>query len=258
MAEEDTEANGAAAQPQMRMNILAKCIRDLSFENGVAQKGGAVKIQCRLAERPDDIAAIRVATGECDALIGGDLVVSAGAKTLGLTKRGRTGAVVNSHEIITGDFTRFRDFQVPSDRLKVSLQARLQDRVAFFDANDLALRMLGDSIYSNMLVLGACWQRGLIPLQLDTIMQAFRLNGAKVEENQRAFQIGRWAMAFPRTDPQTGDRHGLADRSRGLARRTAGRVPGQAAGQAVRQTGSGSARADARRCRGKLLQAVGL
>ena len=48
-----------------------------------------------------------------------------------------------------------------------------------------------------MLVLGACWQRGLIPLQLDTIMQAIRLNGAKVDENQRAFQIGRWAMAFP-------------------------------------------------------------
>lgn len=164
---------------------------------GLAQKGGAVHIHLRLAEKPCDISAIRVAVGEADCVIGGDLVVTAGAKTIGLMTQGRTGAVVNDHEIITGDFTRFRDFQVPSDRLKVSLQARLQDRVAFFDANDLALRMLGDSIYSNMLVLGACWQRGLIPLQLDTIMQAIRLNGAKVEENQRAFQIGRWAMAFP-------------------------------------------------------------
>ncbi|OJH45093.1 indolepyruvate ferredoxin oxidoreductase family protein [Paracoccus sp. SM22M-07] len=164
---------------------------------GLAQKGGAVHIHLRLAEKPGDISAIRVAVGEADCVIGGDLVVTAGAKTIGLMTQGRTGAVVNDHEIITGDFTRFRDFQVPSDRLKVSLQARLQDRVAFFDANDLALRMLGDSIYSNMLVLGACWQLGLIPLQLDTIMQAIRLNGAKVDENQRAFQIGRWAMAFP-------------------------------------------------------------
>ncbi|MBU2957199.1 protein-export chaperone SecB [Paracoccus sp. 1_MG-2023] len=40
MAEEETTPNGAAAaQPQMRMNILAQYIRDLSFENGVAQKG---------------------------------------------------------------------------------------------------------------------------------------------------------------------------------------------------------------------------
>ena len=51
---------------------------------GLAQKGGAVHIHCRLADKPGDISAIRVATGEADALIGGDLVVSAGSKTLGL------------------------------------------------------------------------------------------------------------------------------------------------------------------------------
>ncbi|CAM3121612.1 indolepyruvate ferredoxin oxidoreductase family protein [Paracoccus nototheniae] len=164
---------------------------------GLAQKGGAVHIHLRLADRPEDISAIRVAVGEADCVIGGDLVVTAGARTVGLMTQGRTGAVVNDHEIITGEFTRNRDFQVPSDRLRLSLEARLKDRVAFFDANDLALRMLGDSIYSNMLVLGACWQQGLIPLSLDAILEAIRLNGAKVTENQRAFQIGRWAMAFP-------------------------------------------------------------
>ncbi|MCT4333521.1 indolepyruvate ferredoxin oxidoreductase family protein [Paracoccus sp. YLB-12] len=164
---------------------------------GLAQKGGAVHIHLRLAERPEDISAIRVATGEADCVIGGDLVVTAGARTIGLMTNDRTGAVVNDHEIITGDFTRFRDFQVPADRLKMSLQARLGDRVAFFDANDLALRMLGDSIYSNMLVLGACWQQGLLPLTEAAIHDAIRLNGAKVDDNLRAFQIGRCAMAFP-------------------------------------------------------------
>ena len=164
---------------------------------GLAQKGGAVHIHLRLADRPEDISAIRVAVGEADCIIGGDLVVTAGAKTIGLMTGGRTGAVVNDHEIITGQFTLDRDFRVPADRLKLSLQARLQDRVAFFDANDLSLRLLGDSIYSNMLVLGAAWQQGLLPLTHDAIMQAIDLNGAKVAENQRAFQIGRWAMAFP-------------------------------------------------------------
>ncbi|MCF3974590.1 indolepyruvate ferredoxin oxidoreductase family protein [Paracoccus salsus] len=164
---------------------------------GLAQKGGAVHIHLRLANAPEDISAIRVATGEADCVIGGDLVVTAGAKTVGLMTTARTGAVVNDHEIITGDFTRFRDFQVPSDRLKLSLEARLGERVAFFDANDLALRLLGDSIYSNMLVLGACWQQGLIPLSEEAIREAIRLNGAKVAENLRAFDIGRWAMVFP-------------------------------------------------------------
>ncbi|WP_410217566.1 indolepyruvate ferredoxin oxidoreductase family protein [Paracoccus sp. (in: a-proteobacteria)] len=164
---------------------------------GLAQKGGAVHIHLRLANRPEDISAIRVATGEADCVIGGDLVVTAGAKTVGLMTQGRTGAVVNDHEIITGDFTRFRDFQVPSDRLRLSLEARLKEKVVFLDASELALRMLGDSIYANMLVLGACWQRGLIPLSEAAIMEAIRLNGAKVAENQRAFQIGRWAMVHP-------------------------------------------------------------
>lgn len=164
---------------------------------GLAQKGGAVHIHCRLANDPADISAIRVATGEADALIGGDLVVSAGAKTLGLTAAGRTGAVVNSHEIITGDFTRNTEFALPNDRLALALEARLRDRVDLFDASDLAKAVLGDSIFSNMILMGAAWQRGLLPLSHAAITQAVTLNGAAVAGNLRAFEIGRWAMLYP-------------------------------------------------------------
>tara|TARA_R110002049_G_scaffold23545_3_gene83342 strand:+ start:61178 stop:64591 length:3414 start_codon:yes stop_codon:yes gene_type:complete len=164
---------------------------------GLAQKGGAVHIHCRLAERPEDISAIRVATGEAHALIGGDLVVSAGHKTLGLTRAGRTGAVVNSHQIITGDFTRDTEFQLPYDRLTLALEARLKDDVAMFDASDLAKAALGDSIYSNMMIFGAAWQRGLLPLTLESLQEAIRMNGAAVERNLRAFDIGRWAVLYP-------------------------------------------------------------
>ncbi len=164
---------------------------------GLAQKGGAVHIHCRLAERPEDISAIRVATGEADALIGGDLVVSAGSKTLGLTRAGRTGAVVNAHQIITGDFTRDTEFQMPYDRLELALEARLKEDVTLFDASDLAKAVLGDSIYSNMMIFGGAWQRGLLPLTLQSIEDAIRLNGAAVERNLRAFEIGRWAVLYP-------------------------------------------------------------
>jgi indolepyruvate ferredoxin oxidoreductase len=164
---------------------------------GLAQKGGAVSIHCRLSERPEDISAIRVATGECDALIGGDLVTSGGNKTLGLTSTTRTGAVVNSHQIITGDFTRDTEFMMPFDRLELALEARLKDRLSMFDASDLAKATLGDSIYSNMMIFGGAWQRGLIPLTLEAVLDAIRLNGAAVERNLRAFEIGRWAVLYP-------------------------------------------------------------
>ncbi len=164
---------------------------------GLAQKGGAVHIHCRLAETPEAISAIRVATGECDALIGGDLVVSAGAKTLGLTAAGRTGAVVNSHEIITGEFTRNTEFTIPTDRLTVALEARLREGLALFNASELARVIMGDSIYSNMMIFGAAWQKGLVPISRDAILAAIQLNGAAVERNKRAFELGRWAVLYP-------------------------------------------------------------
>jgi indolepyruvate ferredoxin oxidoreductase len=56
---------------------------------------------------------------------------------------------------------------------------------------------MGDSIYSNMLVFGAAWQRGLIPVGREAILKAIELNGAAVERNARAFEIGRWAALHP-------------------------------------------------------------
>jgi indolepyruvate ferredoxin oxidoreductase len=164
---------------------------------GLAQKGGAVHIHLRLANAPEDISAIRVALGEADAVLGGDLVTTAGAKTIGLMKTGRTGAVVNSHQIITGDFTRDTEFKLPFDRLELQLEARLAGNLAEFDASELARALLGDSIFSNMMIVGAAWQRGLLPLSYDAIMAAIELNKAAVEGNKRAFEIGRWAVEFP-------------------------------------------------------------
>ncbi|MDP3340080.1 indolepyruvate ferredoxin oxidoreductase family protein [Frigidibacter sp.] len=164
---------------------------------GLAQKGGAVHIHLRVANRPEDISAIRVAVGEADCVIGGDLVVTAGARTLGLMRAGRTGAVVNSHEIITGAFTRDREFRLPSSQLRLSLEARLQERASFLDATELAAKALGDSIYSNMIVLGAAWQKGFVPISREAIRRAIEMNGAGVKGNLAAFEIGRWAAERP-------------------------------------------------------------
>ncbi len=173
----------------------------MEMAGGLAQKGGAVTVHLRLAEKPEDISAIRVATGELDALIGGgELVVSAGgAKTLGgLTATGRTKAVVDSHETVTGDFTHDTEFRIPGGRLQLALQARIRDGLAMFDATELARILLGDSIFSNMMVLGASWQNGLVPLSHDALMQAIDLNGqAPPERNKRAFELGRWAVLHP-------------------------------------------------------------
>jgi indolepyruvate ferredoxin oxidoreductase len=164
---------------------------------GIAQKGGAVTVHLRIAKTPEHITAIRVATGEADALIGGDLVVSASPTTLALLRPGCSGAVVDGHETITGAFTRDPEFHIPGKGLGMALEARLKDRLTLFDASELARALLGDSIYSNMMVLGAAWQKGLAPVGRAAIFEAIGLNGQAVEANRRAFDLGRWAVLHP-------------------------------------------------------------
>ena len=163
---------------------------------GLAQKGGAVHIHCRIGETPEDISAIRVALGECHTLIGGDLVVSAQGSTLGLMAPAGA-AVVNNHEIITGDFTRDTGFRIPCAELELSIAARLNTRVALMNATKLAENALGDTVFANMILLGAAFQQGLLPLSEAALLEAVALNGAKVTQNQQAFALGRWSMLDP-------------------------------------------------------------
>ncbi|TVQ58264.1 MAG: indolepyruvate ferredoxin oxidoreductase family protein, partial [Rhodobacteraceae bacterium] len=165
---------------------------------GLAQKGGAVTIHVRIAETPGAISAIRVSAGEADAVIGGDLVVTAGPKALATMAEGRARAVVNSHETPTGAFTGDADFFLPTERLKRALEARIgAEAVGWLDATRLAERLLGDAVYANVMMLGAAWQRGLAPLSRAALMRAIELNGAGVEGSKRAFEIGRWAAHDP-------------------------------------------------------------
>jgi indolepyruvate ferredoxin oxidoreductase len=74
----------------------------------------------------------------------------------------------------------------------------LGDKLHLFDYSDFAKRLLGDSIYSNMIALGAAWQMGLVPLSEAAILRAIELNKAQVAGNTRAFALGRWSVVHPK------------------------------------------------------------
>src|SRR5690606_7614267 len=75
------------------------------------------------------------------------------------------------------------------DRLKTSIGTRCE----FLDANQLALRLMGDAIYANPLLLGYAWQQGWVPLSHQSLTRAIELNGVMVEKNLSAFEWGRAA-----------------------------------------------------------------
>ncbi|WP_371323610.1 indolepyruvate ferredoxin oxidoreductase family protein [Dechloromonas sp. ZY10] len=165
---------------------------------GLAQKYGAVFSHLRIADRAEDIHAVRIATGEAHALIGGDLVVSAGSEALSKLLAGQSRVLVNSAETPTADFTRQRDWKLPG----AALQQRLVETVGatavhFIDAQGLALRLMGDAIYTNLLLLGHAWQMGLVPVSLAALERAIELNGTAVAANLEALDWGRRAAVFP-------------------------------------------------------------
>jgi indolepyruvate ferredoxin oxidoreductase len=165
---------------------------------GLAQKGGAVYSHVRIARRPEEIHAVRIAAGGARLLLGCDLVVSASADALAKLQPGYSRAIVNSHEIITGDFTRNPDLKFPGGELQRSIAEAIgAENTEFLDATGLATGLFGDSIASNLFMLGYAYQRGAVPLSADAIERAISLNGVAVEFNQRAFLWGRRAAVDP-------------------------------------------------------------
>jgi len=165
---------------------------------GLAQKGGAVTTHLRLAPSAGDIKAIRVAAAGADVLLGCDMVVAGSAKSLAAITPRVTSVFVNTNETLPGEFTRDADYALPSHALLQSLEERAgTDRMHAIDATGTATALFGDSIATNMFLLGFAWQAGVIPLSRQAIEQAIELNGVEVAMNKAAFAWGRRATVEP-------------------------------------------------------------
>ncbi len=165
---------------------------------GLAQKGGAVLSHVRLAERQDQLHSVRIATGEANALLGCDILVAVGHEALAKTQAGLTRAIVNTSEVITGDFVRNPDQCFPL----AAMQGQLRDAVGegaveFLDATRLASLLTGHSITTNLFLLGFAYQRGLVPVSSAALMRSVELNGVAVDDNKQAFLWGRRAAFDP-------------------------------------------------------------
>ncbi|MGN6457653.1 MAG: indolepyruvate ferredoxin oxidoreductase family protein, partial [Achromobacter mucicolens] len=160
---------------------------------GLAQKGGAVLSHVQLANRPEDLHATRVALGEADLVIGCDALVSASPEVLSRLRPDHGRAVVNSSAAPTAAFLSQPTWRFPGAQAQAALTQSTGGNCDFLEAGPLAEAMLGDSIYANPLLLGYAWQRGGLPLSLDSLRRAIQINGVSVDKNLAAFELGRQA-----------------------------------------------------------------
>ena len=181
----------------MAANLEQKGASVLDFM-GFAQKFGPVLSYLRMSASEDEVNQVRIDTGAADALIGCDLVVSSSPKASVTYQKGVTRAVLNTAQMPTGDFTRNRDADLkPGQRIAEIGKAIGEDRLRTLDANTLAERLVGDSVFANVMMLGAAWQSGLVPLSEEALMRAIELNGVKPDLNKAAFNWGRVAAENP-------------------------------------------------------------
>ncbi len=177
----------------MAAHVERKGASELDFM-GFAQKFGPVLSYLRIAEQPSDINQVRIDPARADGLIGCDIVVSSSPKASITYQRDHTRALINTAEMLTGDFIQERDASLrASDRVAAISAAIGEQNLHTIDANRLAERLMGDTIYSNVIMVGCAWQQGLIPVSLAALLRAIELNGIKIEENKQAFTWGRIA-----------------------------------------------------------------
>ncbi len=162
--------------------------------SGLSQKNGAVMSHVRLAPGPEDLHAVRIAAGGAGLLLACDMVVAASPAALSRVEHGVTRAIVNSYLAPTAAFVVNPDIDFETLAMQRALKAAAGDGGAeFLDGTGLATALMGDSIATNLFMLGYAVQKGLVPLGLAAIERAIELNAVAVESNKRTFAWGRLA-----------------------------------------------------------------
>jgi indolepyruvate ferredoxin oxidoreductase len=165
---------------------------------GLAQKNGAVVSHVRIADTPEQLYATRIAAGEARLVLACDILTGVGNEALAKMQKGVTKALVNTSLVMPAQFTREPDLKFPLG----SMEQEIKDAVApgdaeFLDATKLATGLMGDSIATNLFMVGYAYQRGLLPLREASIVRSIELNGAAVESNKQSFNWGRLAAVDP-------------------------------------------------------------
>jgi indolepyruvate ferredoxin oxidoreductase len=137
---------------------------------------------------------VRIAAGGANLVLGCDMVVAASPAALSRIEPGVTRAVINGYMTPVAAFVMNGDMDLGAEAMMKSIRDAAGDEaVSFVDGTGLATAILGDSIATNLFMLGYAWQKGLIPLSFEAIERAIELNGVAVETSKRTFAWGRLA-----------------------------------------------------------------
>jgi indolepyruvate ferredoxin oxidoreductase len=167
-------------------------------QTGLSQKGGPVVSHLRIGETAADVAG-KVGVAEADAYLAFDLLVGSSPVNLVRARPDLTIAVVSTTQVPTGAMVTSPDVQFPDPGgLHTAInRVTRKDENVFVDALGLAESLFGDHMAANMILLGAAYQTGAIPIRSEALEEAISINGVQIEMNTQAFRVGRLLVADP-------------------------------------------------------------
>jgi indolepyruvate ferredoxin oxidoreductase len=167
-------------------------------QTGLSQKGGPVVSHLKLGDMPVE-ASNKVGAGGADCYLGFDILVATSPVNLDHASPDRTIAVVSTSQVPTGAMVTSTEVQFPESNNLINSINRFtrKDENVYLDALGLAETLFDDHMASNMIVLGAAYQAGAIPVSAAAIEEAIVLNGVSVGMNTHAFRAGRLLVADP-------------------------------------------------------------
>lgn len=165
-------------------------------QTGLSQKAGPVTSHLRLSAGQRE-PANRLSEGGADCYLVFDLMVAAEPTNLRRCDPASTVAVVSTSRTPTGIMVHDPAIPYPSESQLLGRLSTACSRLISFDALDAARALFGATDVANLLVVGAAYQHGLLPVSAAAIESAITINGVAVAANIAAFRWGRVAVADP-------------------------------------------------------------
>jgi indolepyruvate ferredoxin oxidoreductase len=167
-------------------------------QTGLSQKGGPVVSHLKILSEARE-ASSQIAAGEADVYLAFDVLTAAASQHLTRARPDRTVAVVSTSAIPTGRMVSHVEESFPElDVLRRRIEAHTRaDENLYFDAVAVAERFFSDHMPANVIVIGAAYQKGLLPLSKWSLEKAIEINGTSVDANRSAFYLGRRIAADP-------------------------------------------------------------
>ncbi|HVM27931.1 MAG TPA: indolepyruvate ferredoxin oxidoreductase family protein [Mycobacteriales bacterium] len=164
-------------------------------QTGLSQKAGPVTSHLRLGLSSSP--ANRLSPGGAGCVLAFDLLVAADPKQLRLCSPARTVTAASTSVTPTGDEVFDPSTAHPDSGRLVDALRQASRSLTTMDALGEAEALLGSTASANLLLVGAAYQAGALPVSAAAIERALEINGVAVSANVTAFRWGRVAVADP-------------------------------------------------------------